>query len=303
VFNLWTGGRLNFFKSPYGNHLHFRRRVAWFSHYLRDCLSNLNVLAGIIFILTLCCRAPQSSTSALFRVRLPLKAKLMDTKARKILIADDEPDIVEILKYNLVREGYQVTTASNGDEAIEKAKTTGPDLVVLDIMMPRKTGVEVCQVLRAQPQFQDTLIMFLTALNDDATQIKGLATGADDYISKPISTNVFLSKVQSLLRRAKGAESGSVDVNGMVIDPERFIVQFEGKDFSLAKKEFELLHLLATKPGRVFLRNEILSQVWGNEVIVGDRTIDVHIRKIRQKLGVDCITTVKGVGYKFDLAC
>jgi len=227
----------------------------------------------------------------------------MDTKARKILIADDEPDIVEILKYNLIREGYQVTTASNGDEALERAKETHPDLVVLDIMMPRKTGVEVCQILRAQPQFKDTLIMFLTALNDDATQIKGLATGADDYISKPISPNVFLSKVQSLLRRLKTDDSGKVDVNGMIIDPERFVVTFHGKDFVLAKKEFELLHLLATKPGRVFLRNEILNQVWGSDVIVGDRTIDVHIRKIRQKLGVDCITTVKGVGYKFDLSC
>src|SRR5215217_5932465 len=148
----------------------------------------------------------------------------MDIQARKILIADDEPDIVEILKYNLVREGYQVSTASNGDEAIERAKIAQPDLVVLDIMMPRKTGVEVCQVLRAQPQFKDTLIMFLTALNDDATQIKGLATGADDYISKPISTNVFLSKVQSLLRRIKKSEFGKVDVNGMIIDPERFVV-------------------------------------------------------------------------------
>jgi two-component system, OmpR family, alkaline phosphatase synthesis response regulator PhoP len=227
----------------------------------------------------------------------------MDTKARKILIADDEPDIVEILKYNLIREGYQVSTASNGDEAVEKAREMHPDLVVLDIMMPRKTGLEVSQILRAQPQFKDTLIMFLTALNDDATQIKGLATGADDYISKPISPNVFLSKVQSLLRRLKDDDTGKVDVNGMVIDPERFIVTFEGKEFTLAKKEFELLHLLASKPGRVFLRNEILSQVWGNEVIVGDRTIDVHIRKIRQKIGVDCITTVKGVGYKFDLSC
>src|SRR5215217_3303660 len=148
----------------------------------------------------------------------------MDIQARKILIADDEPDIVEILKYNLIREGYQVSTASNGDEAVEQAKETHPDLVVLDIMMPRKTGVEVCQILRAQPQFKDTLIMFLTALNDDATQIKGLATGADDYISKPISPNVFLSKVQSLLRRAKPADANSVEVNGMVIDPERFIV-------------------------------------------------------------------------------
>jgi two-component system alkaline phosphatase synthesis response regulator PhoP len=227
----------------------------------------------------------------------------MEKGRRKILIADDEPDIVEILKYNLQKEGYEVATAADGDEAIEKAKETAPDLVVLDIMMPKKTGVEVCEILRAQPQFKDTLIMFLTALNDEATQIKGLTTGADDYISKPISPNVFLSKVQSLLRRLKPNESKALEVSGMVIDPERFIVQNGGQDFVLAKKEFELLYLLATKPGRVFLRNEILNQVWGAEVIVGDRTIDVHIRKIRQKLGVDCITTVKGVGYKFDLAC
>ncbi len=227
----------------------------------------------------------------------------MDTQARKILIADDEPDIVEILQYNLVKEGYQVTTAHDGDEALEKARQTQPDLVVLDIMMPKKTGVEVCEILRAQPQFKETLIMFLTALNDEATQIKGLTTGADDYISKPISPNVFLSKVQSLLRRVKKTESKALDVNGLIIDPERFVVHYNGRDFVLAKKEFELLYLLATKPGRVFLRNEILSQVWGNDVIVGDRTIDVHIRKIRQKLGVDCITTVKGVGYKFEMAC
>ncbi len=227
----------------------------------------------------------------------------MDTNNWKVLIADDEPDILEILKYNLIVEGYEVITAKDGDEALDKARRNQPDLVVLDVMMPRKTGVEVCEILRAQPQFKETLIMFLTALSDEATQIKGLTTGADDYISKPISPNVFLSKVASLLRRLKPANNKAIEVSGMVIDPERYIVQNEGKDFTLAKKEFELLYLLATKPGRVFLRNEILNRVWGNEVIVGDRTIDVHIRKIRQKLGVDCITTVKGVGYKFDMAC
>lgn len=227
----------------------------------------------------------------------------MDNHSRKVLIADDEPDIVEILKYNLIKEGYQVITAQNGDEAIIKAQQTQPDLVVLDMMMPGKTGMQVCEIMRAQPQFKDTLIMFLTALNDEATQIKGLTTGADDYISKPVSPNVFITKVQSLLRRAKIPDSKVVEVNGLKIDPERFIVIYNGQEFALAKKEFELLHLLASKPGRVFLRNEILSQVWGNDVIVGDRTIDVHIRKIRQKLGVDCITTVKGVGYKFELAC
>jgi len=169
--------------------------------------------------------------------------------------------------------------------------------------MPGKTGMQVCEIMRAQPQFKDTLIMFLTALNDEATQIKGLTTGADDYISKPVSPNVFITKVQSLLRRAKTPDSKVVEVNGLKIDPERFITIYNGQEFTLAKKEFELLYLLASKPGRVFLRNEILSQVWGNDVIVGDRTIDVHIRKIRQKLGVDCITTVKGVGYKFELTC
>lgn len=225
----------------------------------------------------------------------------MDNRLKKVLIADDEPDILEILKYNLIKEGYQVITAQDGNEAIEKAKQTLPDLIILDIMMPGKNGVEVCEILRAQPKMKDTLIMFLTALSDEATQIKGLVTGADDYISKPISPNVFISKVQSLLRRVVKTDNKIVEVNGLTIDPEKFMVRFAGKDISLAKKEFELLYLLASKPSRVFLRNEILSQVWGNEVIVGDRTIDVHIRKIRQKLGVDCITTVKGVGYKFEL--
>jgi len=225
----------------------------------------------------------------------------MDNRLKKVLIADDEPDILEILKYNLIKEGYQVVTAQDGNEAIEKAKQTLPDLIILDIMMPGKNGVEVCEILRSQPNMKDTLIMFLTALSDEATQIKGLLTGADDYISKPISPNVFISKVQSLLRRVTKTDNKIVEVNGLTIDPERFIVRLAGEDISLAKKEFELLYLLASKPGRVFLRNEILSQVWGNEVIVGDRTIDVHIRKIRQKLGVDCITTVKGVGYKFEL--
>ena len=225
----------------------------------------------------------------------------METKARKVLIADDEPDILEILKYNLVNEGYQVITAKDGDEAVEKARIFLPDLIVLDIMMPKKSGVQVCEVLRGQSAFRNTLIIFLTALNDESTQIRGLETGADDYVSKPISPRVFISRVNALFRRVPKKESKIVEVDGLVIDPEKFIVQLEGKEILLAKKEFELLHLLASRPGRVFLRNEILSQVWGNDVIVGDRTIDVHIRKIRQKLGVDCITTVKGVGYKFEL--
>jgi two-component system, OmpR family, alkaline phosphatase synthesis response regulator PhoP len=225
----------------------------------------------------------------------------MESKARKVLIADDEPDILEILKYNLVGEGYEVVTAKDGDEAIEKARRTQPDLVVLDIMMPKKTGVEVCQILRSQPAFKETLIIFLTAVNDEGTQIKGLETGADDYVSKPVSPKVFLSRVNALFRRLNKKEIKKLQIENLTIDPERFIVQVGDNDVVLAKKEFELLYLLAQKPGRVFLRNEILNQVWGNEVIVGDRTIDVHIRKIRQKLGIDCITTVKGVGYKFEL--
>jgi two-component system, OmpR family, alkaline phosphatase synthesis response regulator PhoP len=225
----------------------------------------------------------------------------MSLRPEKILIADDEPDILEILKYNLLKEGYEVTTAKDGDEAIAKAKQANPDLVILDIMMPRKNGVEVCEILRAQPQFKNTLILFLTALSDEATQIKGLTTGADDYVSKPISPQVFLSKVKALFRRLGKKENKTLEYNGLVIDPEKYLVTYEGQEHVLAKKEFELLHLLASKPGRVFLRNEILSQVWGNDVIVGDRTIDVHIRKIRQKLGLDCITTVKGVGYKFEM--
>ncbi len=224
----------------------------------------------------------------------------MDTSGT-VLIADDEPDILEILQYNLVKEGYKVYTARDGNEAIQKARQNKPDLIILDIMMPGRNGVEVCEILRAQPDFKETLIMFLTALNDESTQIKGLTTGADDYISKPISQKVFVSKVNSLLRRLKKTDEKALEVKGLIIDPDRFVVNYKEQDISLAKKEFELLYLLASKPGRVFIRNEILSQVWGSDVIVGDRTIDVHIRKIRQKLGLDCITTVKGVGYKFDL--
>lgn len=219
----------------------------------------------------------------------------------KVLIADDEPDILEILKYNLEKEGYLVNTAKDGNEALDKAKQSRPDLIVLDMMMPKKNGLEVLELLRLQPAFKDTLIMFLTALNDETTQLKSFSTGADDYVSKPVSTSVFVSKVNALFRRLKKTENSKVVIDELEIDPERYIVVYKGHEIILAKKEFELLFLLARKPGRVFLRNEILSEVWGNDVIVGDRTIDVHIRKIRQKLGVDCITTVKGVGYKFEL--
>ncbi|HUR09765.1 MAG TPA: response regulator transcription factor [Flavitalea sp.] len=226
----------------------------------------------------------------------------MEIKGRKILIADDEPDIVEIIKYNLTREGYEVITAKDGDEALVKARQIKPSLIILDIMMPKKTGIEVCQILRTQPSFKDTFIIFLTAMSDENVQIKGLETGADDFITKPISTKVLLSRVNALFRRMGPNQSNQIlKLPPLEIDVSRFEVQVKGIKVLLAKKEFELLYLLASKPGRVFLRNEILNQIWGNEVIVGDRTIDVHIRKIRQKLGIDCITTVKGVGYKFEI--
>ena len=225
----------------------------------------------------------------------------MDNKP-EILIADDEPDIVEILQYNLEKQGYLVHTAFNGREAIDKAKEFHPQLIILDVMMPYKSGIEVCNYLRAQPDFKDTLILLLTALNDESTHIQGLDSGADDYVSKPISPKVLVSRVNALLRRvARPEDEKTITVGNLVIDPEKFNVLKDGNEVILAKKEFELLYLLASKPGRVFLRNEILSQVWGTDVIVGDRTIDVHIRKIRQKLDMDCITTVKGVGYKFEL--
>jgi two-component system, OmpR family, alkaline phosphatase synthesis response regulator PhoP len=226
----------------------------------------------------------------------------MENKDRKILIADDEPDIIEFIEYNLLAEGYQVFTASNGDEALEQARKFQPQLVILDIMMPRKSGIEVCDILRQKPEFKDTLIIFLTALNDESFQVKGLEMGADDYINKPISPKVLVSRVNALFRRLEKQLSPAEPESGFTVDSEQFLVTVNGEKKQLAKKEFELIQLLYSKPGRVFLRNEILEKIWGSEVIVGDRTIDVHIRKIRAKLGVECIRTIKGVGYKFELA-
>ncbi len=230
-----------------------------------------------------------------------MKFLLMEAREKKILVADDEKDILEIISYNLINEGYDVFTAKDGNEAIDVAKKIHPDLIILDIMMPYKTGIEVCQILRTMDEFKHTLIIFLTALSDETSHIKGLESGADDYVSKPISPKVLVSRVNALFRRVHKENGNAISVSNLTIDPLKFIVTVDHKDVTLAKKEFELLYLLASKPGRVFLRNEILSQVWGQEVIVGDRTIDVHIRKIRQKLNLDCITTVKGVGYKFNL--
>lgn len=217
------------------------------------------------------------------------------------MLADDEPDILEIISYNLTSEGYEVICAKNGNEAIALAKENSPSMIILDIMMPGKNGIEACKILRLQPQFKDTVIIFLSALSDEGTEIKGLETGADDYITKPISPKVLISKVNALFRRVVKESENILQVEDLVIDREKYSVTYKKLPVTVARKEFELLALLASKPGKVFLRNEILDKVWGTEVIVGDRTIDVHIRKIRQKLGVDCITTVKGVGYKFEL--
>lgn len=220
---------------------------------------------------------------------------------KKILIADDEPDILEILQFNLEAEGYQIMCAKNGAEAIQKAKIFLPDLIVLDVMMPITNGIQACQELRLLPEFQNTLIIFLSALSDEFTELKALDSGADDFINKPIRPKLLLTKINSLFRRIVNNETNSLSLGDLKIDKEKYTVHHNGKDISLARKEFELLSLLASKPGKVFLRNEILNRIWGSEVIVGDRTIDVHIRKIRQKLNLDCITTVKGVGYKFEL--
>jgi two-component system alkaline phosphatase synthesis response regulator PhoP len=226
----------------------------------------------------------------------------MGSDSKRILIADDEQDILEIMAYNLQLHGYDVACAKDGDEAIQKAKDFKPELIILDIMMPKKNGIEVCKILRSQSIFNDTIIIFLTALNDELSHVKGLEFGADDYISKPISPKILVSKVNSLFRRlTKSDTSKVIEIGDVKIDPDQYLVYYKDEPISLAKKEFELISYLASKPGRVFLRNEILNQIWGSEVIVGDRTIDVHVRKIRQKLGIDCITTVKGVGYKFEL--
>ncbi len=231
-----------------------------------------------------------------------LKANFVPmNNVKKILIADDEPDILEILQFNLETEGFEVFIAKNGNEAIEAAKKHLPDLIILDVMMPYKNGIEVCNILRLQPAFKETLIVFLSALSDEITEVKGLETGADDYLTKPISPKILITKINALFRRLNKEVSTIIQLGDLEIDREKYIIRYKGDEIVLARKEFELLALLASKPGKVFLRQEILSQIWGTEVIVGDRTIDVHIRKIRQKLNLDCISTVKGVGYKFEM--
>jgi len=222
--------------------------------------------------------------------------------AQKVLLVDDEPDIVELLRYNLEREGYSVQTALNGKDALKAAKSNHPDLIVLDIMMPGMDGVEVCMQLRQLPEFKNTVITFLTARGEDYSQIAGFEAGADDYITKPVRPKVFISKVKALLKRSGGErpEGKIMESNGIKIDLEKVMVYHADRELQLPKKEFELLVLLMSKPGKVFKRDEIYSQIWGNELFVGDRTIDVHIRKLREKIGDERIKTIKGIGYKFD---
>jgi two-component system alkaline phosphatase synthesis response regulator PhoP len=221
----------------------------------------------------------------------------------KILLVDDEPDILEFLSYNLKKEGYVVFTAINGKEAITIAKKERPHLIILDVMMPDMDGIETCREIREQEGLKDIVIAFLTARNEDYSQIAGFDVGADDYINKPIKPRVLVSRIKALLRRGSSAPSAvteKLDLGGLKIDRERYLIVKDNVDISLPKKEFELLALLASKPGKVFTREVILDSVWGGEVVVGDRTIDVHIRKLREKLGEDLIKTVKGIGYKFE---
>jgi two-component system, OmpR family, alkaline phosphatase synthesis response regulator PhoP len=228
----------------------------------------------------------------------------MAEKTFRVLVADDEPDILEFLSYNLEREGFLVTTAENGREAIDKAKKENPDIILLDVMMPEVDGMEACRTLRELPQFEHTIIAFLTARTEDYSQIAGFETGADDYISKPIKPRVLASRLKALLRRyeSKEAKPTNIKVGEIEIDRERYIIIQSGREMAVPRKEFELLFLLASKPGKVFKREEILNEIWGRDIIVGDRTIDVHIRKLREKLGEELIKTVKGIGYKFEEA-
>jgi two-component system alkaline phosphatase synthesis response regulator PhoP len=220
---------------------------------------------------------------------------------QKILLVDDEPDILEFIRYNLEKEGYKVFTASNGVKAIELAQKENPQLIILDVMMPDMDGIETCNEIRKIDKLKNAVIAFLTARNEDYTQIAGFDAGADDYINKPIKPKVLVSRVKALLRRINGEQDGTaLTLGGIEIDREKYIVRKEGKEYNFPRKEFELVALLMSKPGKVFTREEILSRVWGDDVVVGDRTIDVHIRKLREKLGDEYIRTIKGVGYKFE---
>ncbi|MDP2112671.1 MAG: response regulator transcription factor [Bacteroidota bacterium] len=232
----------------------------------------------------------------------------MSDSQYKILLVDDEVDILEFISYNLEKEGYKVYTAQNGAEAIKIAERTLPDLIILDVMMPEMDGIAACEEIRRIPTLKHTMIAFLTARGEDYSQIAGFEAGADDYITKPIRPKVLVSRVKALLKRTSGVgellapvvdNSHTVTVGTLVIDKERYLIVQDGKEMVLPRKEFELLSLLVSKPGKVFTREEIYYSVWGDNVVVGDRTIDVHIRKLREKIGNDHIKTLKGIGYKF----
>jgi len=225
-------------------------------------------------------------------------------KNEKILIVDDEADILEIVGYNLKKEGFEVFTAANGKRAIEIAIEEKPSLIILDVMMPEMDGMETCYQMRNIPALKDTLITFLSARGEDYSQIAGFDAGADDYITKPVKPRVLISKVKAILRRKSGGSETVLEdivAGGISIDRERYLIKQDGKEINLPKKEFELLSLLMSKPGKVFTRESIMNKIWGGEVVVGDRTIDVHIRKLREKLGEELIKTIKGVGYKFEV--
>jgi two-component system alkaline phosphatase synthesis response regulator PhoP len=230
----------------------------------------------------------------------------MKPSEQKILLVDDEKDILEFISYNLRKEGYEVITARNGKDGIELAKNNLPHLILLDVMMPEMDGIETCEEIRKLPGLESTIIAFLTARGEDYSQIAGFEAGGDDYIIKPIKPKVLISRIKALLKRWEYSSTStpeneklSVSPNGLVLDRERFLVVKEGEELTLPKKEFELLSLLTSKPDKVFTREEIFHKVWGDDIVVGDRTIDVHIRKLREKIGSEHIKTVKGVGYKF----
>jgi len=228
---------------------------------------------------------------------------MSNSNRQKILIVDDEPDILELIEYNLKKEGYQVFTARNGQEAVAEAKRSLPDLIVLDIMMPKMDGIEACRIMRTMPEFKNTFMVFLTARSEEYSEIAGFNVGADDYIAKPIKPRALVSRINAILRRNAPAEDvteNKLEIGDLVIDREAYLVFQRGIKVVLAKKEFELLYLLASKPGKVYTREVILKNIWEDSVVVTNRTIDVHIRKLREKLGDDIVATVKGVGYKFD---
>ena len=224
----------------------------------------------------------------------------MSTEKIKILLVDDEPDILEFISYNLVKEGFEVFTCGNGKDAIQMARQERPQIIILDVMMPDLDGIETCRVIRETPELKDVLIAFLTARNEDYSQIAGFDAGAEDYINKPIKPRVLVSRIKALLRQGNLGDEEIVEMNGFFIDREKYLIKKDNLSINLPKKEFELISLLASRPGKVFTREDILKNVWGDDVVVGDRTIDVHIRKLREKLGDAYIRTIKGVGYKFE---